>query len=261
MTFTNPMHDGYRLDWCHTWATDCGEQAAMAWCKNKGYATATNWAQEVEVGARGFVTKIIGSGQLCNAPFCASFTSITCSSSSVATPTGKVSNVPAVPTSSPVTDAGEQVVTFDKLELGPLPPDAFASKGMQFVKEKGVPGIYRAERNMVLPKGRNQVLLVAGDRVTLLTITFNAPIKRFSLTRIGTAGGASVPTWTLSAYDSESRVVASTKEEHGLPPNPRQVSIEGLGIVRVQLSSDNRFGDGTWATWNSLPVAELKITR
>jgi hypothetical protein len=29
----------------------------------------------------------------------------------------------------------------------------------------------------------------------------------------------------------------------------------------VQLRTDNRFGDGTWATWNSLPVAEFKITR
>jgi hypothetical protein len=97
--------------------------------------------------------------------------------------------------------------------------------------------------------------------VTLLTITFNAPIKRFSLTRIGTAGGASVPTWTLDAYDSEGKVVASTGEEHGLPPQPRQVSVEGSGIVRVQLGTDNRFGDATWATWNSLPVAELKVKR
>lgn len=164
-------------------------------------------------------------------------------------------------TSSSAIEVGEQVVTFDNLEPGPLAPGAFANKGIQFVNEKGVTGIYSSERNMVLPKGRNRVLLVAGDRMTSLTITFNPPIKRFSLTRIGTAGGASVPTWALYAYDSQSKVVASTGEKNGLPPNPREASVEGLGIVRVQLSTDNRFGDGTWATWNSLPVAEFKITR
>jgi hypothetical protein len=77
-TFTNPMHAGHRLDWCHTWATDCGEPAATAWCRSKGYAAAMNWTQDVNVDERGFVTKIIGDGQLCTGPFCDSFTSITC---------------------------------------------------------------------------------------------------------------------------------------------------------------------------------------
>lgn len=159
--------------------------------------------------------------------------------------------------------AGEKAVSFDQLVPGPLSPDAFASIGLRFMREQGAPGVFKPEPNMVLPQGRTQVLLVGGtgDRVTSLSIAFNTPIKRFSLTRIGTANGASVPTWTLNAYDSNGKVVASIGEEHGLPAAPREVSVEGSGIVRVQLSTDNRFGDTAWATWNSLPVAEFKIAR
>lgn len=158
---------------------------------------------------------------------------------------------------------GERIAHFDQLKPGPLPAEAFASMGMQFMREQGAPHISRPEPNMKLPQGRTQVLLVGGtgDRVTSLSIAFDTPIKRFRLTRIGTANGASVPTWTISAYDSKGKVVASAGEEHGLPASPREFSVEGAGIVRVQLSTDNRFGDTTWATWNSLPVAEFKIGR
>jgi hypothetical protein len=162
---------------------------------------------------------------------------------------------------TPATKVGEQVVSFDEIEPGPLSRDAFASLGMQLLQRQGALGVYKSEPNMVLPKGRDRVLLVAGDRETSLTIAFNPPIERFGVTRIGTAGGASVPTWTLRAYDTEGKIIASTGEKHGLPSTPRQVSVEGSSIVRVQLDTDNRFGAGTWATWNSLPVAEFKITR
>jgi hypothetical protein len=167
----------------------------------------------------------------------------------------------AVATPSASMEAVERFVNFDSLPRGPLPADAFGDRGVRFVQGKGAPIVAEAERNMVLPKGRKQVLLVSGDRVTSVTMTFKKPLKRFALTRIGTAGGASVPTWTLDAYDSEGKVVGSAGEEHGLPPKPQQFSIEGDGIVRVQLSTDNRFGSGTWATWNSLPVTEFEIER
>jgi hypothetical protein len=156
---------------------------------------------------------------------------------------------------------GERIAHFDQLEPGPLPADAFVSMGMQFMREQGAPRVSRPEPNMKLPQGRTQVLLVGGtgDRVTSLSIAFDMPIKRFKLTRIGTANGASVPTWTIKAYDSRGQVVAFAGEEHGLPESPREFSVEGAGIVRVQLSTDNRFGDTAWATWNSLPIAEFKI--
>lgn len=162
------------------------------------------------------------------------------------------------PSSTPETALN--VLTFDQLQAGPLSPDAFAARGVRVVGGIGEPGVYRSERNMVLPPGRNNVLLLGGGaRVTSLTIAFRAPIKRFSLTRIGTAGGASVPTWRLEALDGAGKVVGSVGEAHGLPQTPQQFSVVGDGIVRVQLSTDNRFGKGTWATWSSLPVVEFEF--
>ncbi len=172
---------------------------------------------------------------------------------------------PAAPGSRDTTaipPAGEeQLVTFDTFAPGLLPEDALASQGIPKLRGSHPTGVYKAEPNMVLPAGRSRVLLIAGGPETSLWITFTTPIKRFSLTRIGTAGGASVPTWTLRAFDAKGAVVASTGEEHGLPSEPRQFSTEGSAIAVVRLRTDNRFGTGTWATWNSLPVAEFRILR
>jgi hypothetical protein len=171
-------------------------------------------------------------------------------------PTKRAAAAPA-----PRASAAAQTLAFSRLAPGALAPNAFGRSGLRFVPGQGAPGVYAREPNMVLPKGRDRVLLVAGERVTSLTMTFDPPVRHFSLTRIGTAGGASVPTWTLRAFDRAGRVVASAGEEHGLPPQPRRVSLEGRAIVRVQLDTDNRWGGGTWATWNSLPVVELEIAR
>jgi hypothetical protein len=114
---------------------------------------------------------------------------------------------------------------------------------------------------MVLPSGRSRVLVLQGGPVTSLTLEFTPPVRRFGLTRIGTAGGASVPTWSLEAFDTQGRKVGAVGEEHGLPPEPRQFSVTSDAIVRVLLRTDNRYGQGTWATWNSLPVVELELER
>jgi hypothetical protein len=166
------------------------------------------------------------------------------------------------PAPSAARDTRGRTLHFDTLKPGEIVlTDVFAGSGVRFIQGKGSPIIAVPEHNMVLPHGRKQVLLVGGERVTSLTIAFDPPIRRFSLTRIGTRGGSSVPTWTLDAFDSEGRVVASAGEEHGLPPEPRQFAVEGNKIVRVQLSTDNRFGEIAWATWNSLPVAEFEFVR
>ncbi|MBV9490803.1 MAG: toll/interleukin-1 receptor domain-containing protein [Verrucomicrobia bacterium] len=165
----------------------------------------------------------------------------------------------ALPTPSAPMGTAPDVLTFDTMAVGALAPDVFVDRGVRFVLGKGKPGIYPSEPNMVLPPGRRNVLLLAGERVTSLTIAFISPIKRFSLTRIGTAGGSSVPSWTLDAFDGAGKIVGSAGEEHGLPKLPQQFSVAAGGIARVQLSTDNRFGEGTWATWNGLPVVELVI--
>jgi hypothetical protein len=160
---------------------------------------------------------------------------------------------------SPTMEPRSQVVDFDDLATGEMPLDVFAHLGLRLVRGTGTPFVGKREPNMVLPEGRTQVLLVGGDRVTSLTFAFNAPISRFGLIRIGTAGGASVPTWQLDAYDSSGKLIDSTGEEHGLPAAPQRFFVEGGNIARVQLNTDNRFGDATWATWNSLPIVELEI--
>jgi len=156
---------------------------------------------------------------------------------------------------------GKQVLHFDEHWLGWLWTNAFKSGGVRWIQGEGDPRVVEPEPNMVLPKGRKQLLMLVGGPVTDLTLRFTPPVKRFSLTRIGTGGGASVPTWTMEAFDARGKQVDTAGEEHGLPPQPQQFSVAGVGIVRVVLSTDNRDGQGTWATWNSLPVVEFELER
>jgi hypothetical protein len=152
-------------------------------------------------------------------------------------------------------------IHFDAEKLGTFAANTFAQRGVRFVAEKGEPLVMAAEANMVVPGDHKQVLLLGGERVTSLAIHFDHPLRRLGLKRIGTRGGASVPTWTLQAFDASGKVIASTGENRGLPQTPQTFSVSGPGIVSVRLQTDNRHGDSTWATWNSLPVAEFEIER
>jgi hypothetical protein len=125
----------------------------------------------------------------------------------------------------------------------------------------GEASAFEAGPEMVMPAGRKRVLMVGGGPQTTVTLVFDPPLSRFSLTRIGVTKGASVPTWKLEALDRRGNVLASADEIHGLYEQPRKVSVAGRNISRVRLSSDNRFGTGTWATYNSLPVAEFEAER
>ena len=73
-TFSNPMIQGYRLDWCLKWGEQCGEPAATAWCRTQGFERATEWniAQNVPP------TYILGDRQVCNQGYCGGFSRITC---------------------------------------------------------------------------------------------------------------------------------------------------------------------------------------
>jgi hypothetical protein len=73
-TFANPMQGAQRLDWCFNWATGCGGQAANAWCVSKGFAAATAWGKANDIPP----TRLIGTGAVCDQPFCDGFTYITC---------------------------------------------------------------------------------------------------------------------------------------------------------------------------------------
>lgn len=152
-------------------------------------------------------------------------------------------------------------ISFDDLTPGPISNDAFADRGLQLKATKGEPGIYSADPNMVMPPPHRNVLLLAGERVTSLTIAFQNPVKRFKLIRTGAAGGASLPTWAMTAYDGKGKKIGSAGERHGLPAEAKSFTIEGAGIARVEIATDNRKGAGTWATWSSLPIAEFGFDR
>ena len=76
-TFQKPMHGNLRLDVCQQFGRNCGEPAATAWCKTRGFTRAKDFETE-KVGAAGIKTRLIGTDQVCQGSFCTSFTHITC---------------------------------------------------------------------------------------------------------------------------------------------------------------------------------------
>ncbi|MBU0943533.1 MAG: hypothetical protein KJ804_02620 [Proteobacteria bacterium] len=77
--YTNPMHQGHRLDWCLSWATQCGEPAASAWCKSKSFDQANSWQKAPDIGEN-TATIVFQSGKICDQPFCDGFAEIVCDS-------------------------------------------------------------------------------------------------------------------------------------------------------------------------------------
>ena len=78
-TFQKPEWGDYRLDFCFTWATDCGSIPATAWCKAQGFTEAVRFEGPESVGIQGkATTRLIGTNQLCAESFCGSFQSVTC---------------------------------------------------------------------------------------------------------------------------------------------------------------------------------------
>ena len=75
-TFPRPRIDGMRLDWCLTWARDCGRPAANAFCERRGFEAAMDFSNEPNVGVRE-PTRLI-TGQICNGDFCNGFGFIAC---------------------------------------------------------------------------------------------------------------------------------------------------------------------------------------
>ena len=180
----------------------------------------------------------------------------------------------ATPTSTPKKDGAttteegphvkqmaSQIVTFDELSAGLLAGDAFAANGLRLVPGKGRPIVVAAEPNMILPRPCTKVMLVGDVHVTAFNVMLDPPVKRFSLYRIGTRGGASTPTWKMMAYNAKGKLVGSTGEIHGLPKQPMYFGIDADNITRVEISTDNRQGSGTWATWSSLPIAGFGFDR
>ena len=75
--FYNPMHQGYRLDWCLKWGEECGEPAAQAWCKQQRYDRAKEWKIKSDIGSSS-PTKVMIGGRVCDQAYCDGFESIAC---------------------------------------------------------------------------------------------------------------------------------------------------------------------------------------
>ncbi|MEZ5926640.1 MAG: hypothetical protein R3D57_19905 [Hyphomicrobiaceae bacterium] len=73
-TYNNPQQGGYRLDWCLSWATDCGKPAADAFCRAQGHQSAAAFQKAPNVPP----TRLISTGAVCDQPGCDSFAKIVC---------------------------------------------------------------------------------------------------------------------------------------------------------------------------------------
>ncbi len=76
-TFAYPVHDLYRLNHCLYWQRDCGEPAASAWCRARGFSKALKWTIDKDIGAI-FPTVILGDQEVCARAGCDGFKKITC---------------------------------------------------------------------------------------------------------------------------------------------------------------------------------------
>ena len=77
-TFTKPTYKGNRLAWCKDWGSGCGKGAANAYCAFLGFGDATDFKVEEDIGRKA-PTRMIGSNQTCNKPFCDGFKFVSCS--------------------------------------------------------------------------------------------------------------------------------------------------------------------------------------
>lgn len=77
--YNNPKINGYALDCCRSWAKDCGKPAADAYCRWKGYKGALRFSVKEDSPP----TRVIGSGEICNQPFCDRITFVACEADGV----------------------------------------------------------------------------------------------------------------------------------------------------------------------------------
>ncbi|WP_417911188.1 hypothetical protein [Candidatus Electronema sp. PJ] len=75
--FPSPQFEDKRLDWCLSWAKDCGKAAADAWCKAQGFELASKFEIDENIG-KVSPTKIFSTGQSCDQDFCDGFKMIEC---------------------------------------------------------------------------------------------------------------------------------------------------------------------------------------
>ena len=84
-TFVSPKIGANRLDWCLNWGSGCGEPAATAWCKSKGFAKSVDSEEDNDIGGSS-PTRLLSTGAVCDQPYCDGFTFITCQTAAIPLP-------------------------------------------------------------------------------------------------------------------------------------------------------------------------------
>jgi len=75
--YAEPMFNGYRLDYCAVWGTQCGEPAATAFCQLNGWAYASDFVIANDIGGSQW-TRVITTGAICDQGYCDGFQTVTC---------------------------------------------------------------------------------------------------------------------------------------------------------------------------------------
>jgi hypothetical protein len=120
-TFVNPIYNGYRLDWCRTFETDCGAPAADAFCKAQGFAGLTAFKFQPRPGAE---TMTIGQNSVCDPRWhgCDSFEFVRCKSAAIKSAVSATSS----PSPGSSVEFGTDRYGND-YRIFNVPPDNFAS--------------------------------------------------------------------------------------------------------------------------------------
>lgn len=69
----HPTVQGAAVDWCATWATNCGQGGADLYCARRGFSGASDWAV-----FRPGKTWVLGSNRHCTGQNCQGFRYVTC---------------------------------------------------------------------------------------------------------------------------------------------------------------------------------------
>ena len=73
--------DGYRVDFCLSWGAECGAPAADAFCRMRGFQSASSYDQARNIGAT-TPTRTLSDRRICNQAHCDGFSSVTCQGAS-----------------------------------------------------------------------------------------------------------------------------------------------------------------------------------
>ena len=76
--YFKPKLKGYRVNYCETKGSGCGQDAADAFCDAKGYDSAADYEQSALIPPGAKKSRFIGNGKLCLGSGCYAFNSITC---------------------------------------------------------------------------------------------------------------------------------------------------------------------------------------